>query len=257
MKRIVPVVLIVAVLAVAGYFVWSSLAGPGTAANELSGSGTVETDQIAITPQISGRILTAPAEEGVAVARGDVLYTLDASIVDLNVAQALAGVDAAKANLANVRDKSGHTDADVDAAKAQLEQARVALKMAREQAGYTKIVSPIDGTIASIAARAGENAVPGSTLALVSNPASLTVTIFIPESRIGQVKIGQTGTLTTDSLSKTYQGTVVFIATSAEFTPASIETKDQRVKLVYQVKLRITDPDDSLKAGMPADVVLK
>jgi HlyD family secretion protein len=110
--------------------------------------------------------------------------------------------------------------------------------------------------VASIASKAGENAVPGSTLAIVSNPTSLTVTIFVPESEIGQVKIGQQGTLTTDSVAKTYHGEVVFIATQAEFTPASIETKDQRVKLVYQVKLRITDADASLKPGMPADVVL-
>ena len=50
---------------------------------------------------------------------------------------------------------------------------------------------------------------------------------------------------------------MVFIATQAEFTPASIETKDKRIKLVYQVKLRITDADTSLKPGMPADVVLQ
>jgi HlyD family secretion protein len=84
----------------------------------------------------------------------------------------------------------------------------------------------------------------------------MTVTIFVAESEIGQVKIGQKGTLTTDSVTKKYNCEVVFIATQAEFTPASIETKDQRVKLVYQVKLRITDADASLKPGMPADVVL-
>jgi len=257
MKRIVPVIVIVAVLAVAGYFGWTWYTGNSAAGAGLSGSGTIETDQIAVTPQITGRILTAPAEEGVAVSRGDVLYTLDSSLVDLAVKQAQAGVDAAKANLANVRDRSGHTTADVDAAKAQLEQAKVALDMAKVQAAYTTVTSPIDGVIASIAARAGENAVPGSTLALVSNPASLTVTIFIPESQIGQVTVGQKGTLTTDSVTKTYNGEVIFVATSAEFTPASIETKDQRVKLVYQVKLRITDADASLKPGMPADVVLQ
>jgi len=58
-------------------------------------------------------------------------------------------------------------------------------------------------------------------------------------------------------VTKTYHGAVVFVATQAEFTPASIETKDQRIKLVYQVKLRITDADTSLKPGMPADVVLQ
>jgi HlyD family secretion protein len=144
----------------------------------------------------------------------------------------------------------------VASAQAQLDQAQVALKMAKLQVSYTTVTSPIDGVVASIASKAGENAVPGSTLAIVSNPTSLTVTIFVPESEIGQVKIGQQGTLTTDSVAKTYHGEVVFIATQAEFTPASIETKDQRVKLVYQVKLRITDADASLKPGMPADVVL-
>jgi HlyD family secretion protein len=111
--------------------------------------------------------------------------------------------------------------------------------------------------LTSLAARAGENAVPGGTLAVVSDPTSLTVTIYIAESQIGLVKVGQTGTLTTDSTSKTYDAKVVFIGSQAEFTPASIETKEQRVKLVYQVKLRVTDADSSLKAGMPADVVLQ
>jgi HlyD family secretion protein len=91
----------------------------------------------------------------------------------------------------------------------------------------------------------------------VSDPSKLTVTIFVAETDIGKVKLGQTGALTTDSSSKTYHVSVVFIGTQAEFTPASIETKDQRTKLVYQVKLRITDSDSVLKPGMPADVVLQ
>ena len=256
MKRIIPVLAVIAVLALAGYFAWTWYSGTTAAGSALGGSGTIETDQIAITPQTTGRILTAPGEEGVPVKKGDVLYTLDPSLVNLQVKQAQAGVDAAKANLTNVRGKSGHTKADVASAQAQLDQAQVALKMARLQVSYTTVTSPIDGVVASIASKAGENAVPGSTLAIVSNPTSLTVTIFVPESEIGQVKIGQQGTLTTDSVAKTYHGEVVFIATQAEFTPASIETKDQRVKLVYQVKLRITDADASLKPGMPADVVL-
>jgi HlyD family secretion protein len=258
MKRILPIVVVVVVLAVAGYFAWTYFTGQSaTGAASLGGSGTIETDQIAVTPQTSGRIISAPSEEGVAVKKGDVLYQLDPAIANLTVKQAQAGVDAANANLRNVRDKSGHTNADIAAAKAQITQAQVALKMAQVQAGYTTVVSPIDGTIASIAARSGENAVPGNTLAIISNPASLTVTIFVADTDIGKVKVGQTGTLTTDSVTKTYNGEVVFIATSAEFTPASIETKDQRTKLVYQVKLRITDADSALKPGMPADVVLK
>jgi HlyD family secretion protein len=257
MKRILPILVLVVVLAGAGYYAWTVFSGAGAAASALGGSGTIETDQIAVTPQTSARILTAPSEEGVAVKKGDVLYTLDGSLLQLQVDAAQAGVDAAAANLKNVKGKSGHTTADVKAAQAQLDQAKIALKMAQAQVGYTTVLSPIDGVVSSIAAKAGENAAPGSTLAIVSNPASLTVTIFVAETQIGQVKIGQNGTLTTDSSTKTYHGTVVFIATQAEFTPASVETKDQRTKLVYQVKLRISDADASLKPGMPADVVLQ
>jgi len=258
MKRIAGVLAAVVVLALAGYFAWTYLGNGGAAAAALGGSGTIETVQIAITPQTSGRIVSAPDQEGVAVKRGDVLYRLDASLLDLQVSQAQAGVDAATANYRQVRDASASKKADKAAAKAQLDQAKAALAMAKVQAGYASIASPIDGVLTNLAARTGENASPGSTLAIVSDPTSMTVTIYIAESQIGLVKVGQPGSLTTDSTAgKTYSATVVFVGSQAEFTPASIETKEQRVKLVYQVKLKIMDADAALKPGMPADVVLQ
>jgi HlyD family secretion protein len=256
-KRIVPIIVVVA-LVIAGYFAWQYTQKSVAANAALSGSGTVETDQIAITPQMSGRILTAPPEEGVAVKRGDVLYRLDPAVPALQVKAAQAGVNAASANYEHVKKDSKSSWADKQTAKAQLDQANVALSMAKVQLGYAEIHSPLDGSIANIAARVGENANPGSSLAIVSNPAELTVTIYIPETDIGRVKVGQKGTLVTDSTSgKKYNCEVVFIGTQAEFTPASIETKDQRTKLVFQVKSRILDPDSALKPGMPADVVLQ
>jgi HlyD family secretion protein len=257
MKRIIPIVIIIAVLAVAGYYGWQYYTQQSTATSgALGGSGTIEADQIMISPQASGRIVTAPSEEGVAVKRGDVLYQLDQTSAQLQIQQAQAGVAAAQSTYDQDRkDKKNHTIIDADVA--QLQQAQVAVAMAQLQLSYATISSPIAGTLTSIASKVGENAVPGSTLAVISNTASLTVTIYVPENRIGQVKIGQQGTLTTDSTTKSYSGDVVFVASQAEFTPASIETQDQRVKLVYQVKLRITDADAALKPGMPADVVLK
>jgi HlyD family secretion protein len=111
--------------------------------------------------------------------------------------------------------------------------------------------------LTSIAQNVGENALPGTTLAMLSQVQSLTVTIYIPETQIGKVKMGQSGDITTDSTTKTYTGKVTFVSSQAEFTPSSVETKDQRTKLVYQVKLNVTDADADLKPGMPADVVLK
>jgi HlyD family secretion protein len=255
-KRIIGIVVVV-VVAVAGYFGYQKYFGAASAANTaLGGSGMIETTQIAITPQMAGRIIESPPNEGLAVKTGDLLYRLDPSTAKLGVDQARAGQKAAAANYSQVKKDSGSNYADRAAAKAQLDQANIAVKMAQVQEGYTVIRSPLDGTIANVVAKVGENAVPGNTMAVVTNPAQLTVAIYIPENRIGEVKVGQPGTVTTDS-TRSYKVEVAFIGSQAEFTPASIETKDQRVKLVYQVKCRVINPDSSLKAGMPADVVLK
>jgi RND family efflux transporter MFP subunit len=258
MRRIILIIVVIVVLATVGYYGYQYYeTTTGANAGGLTGSGTIETEQIAVTPQTSGRITAAPSEEGVAVKKNQVIFRLDPRLADLQVQQAKVGVSAAQTNYKDVKKQSGATAAEKNAAKAQFAQAKVTLKMAQVQGGYATIAAPFDGVLTNIAANVGENAVPGGTLAILSNPASLTVTIYIAENQIGQVTVGQTGTLTTDSTTKVYHGEVVFVNSQAEFTPSSIETKDQRVNLVYQVKLRITDADTSLKPGMPADVVLQ
>jgi HlyD family secretion protein len=256
-RRIIIIVVIVAV-AVGGYFAYQHYTANANAANNvLGGSGTIETNQIAITSQTSGRIIAAPPNAGVPVKKGDVLFRLDPATAKLQVQQAQAGQRAAEANYSHVKDDDSSTWADRQTAKAQVDQAVVAVNLAKVQETYTVIKSPLDGQLADVIANVGENAVPGNNLAIVSNPTDLTVNIYIAENLIGQVHVGQAGVLTTDSTTKAYDCRVTFINSQAEFTPTAIETKDQRVKLVYQVKLHVTNPDSSLKAGMPADVVLK
>jgi HlyD family secretion protein len=82
------------------------------------------------------------------------------------------------------------------------------------------------------------------------------VRIYVPEDRIGAVDLGQPATITTDTYpDRTYRGTVRFIASEAEFTPGNVQTQEERVKLVYRVKVQITgDPEADLKPGVPADV---
>jgi HlyD family secretion protein len=257
-KVIIPVVIAIAIAAAVGYYWWANYSSAAVAANAaLGGSGTIEAQQVAITPQTSGRIVSAPAQEGAAVKAGRVLYQLDTSVIKLQIESLQTVMNAAGSNYSHVNADSSSTWADKQAALAQLQQAQLAKKMAQVQLGYATIKAPVDGIITNIAQKVGENAVPGTTMAMLSEVQRLTVTIYIPENRIGEVKIGQTGTLTTDSTTKSYNAKVTYISSQAEFTPASIETKDQRVKLVYQVKLDITDADAQLKPGMPADVVLK
>jgi HlyD family secretion protein len=84
------------------------------------------------------------------------------------------------------------------------------------------------------------------------------VRIYIPETRIGTVRVGQSAAISSDSYpGKSYRGEIIYIASEAEFTPKTVQTTEERVKLVYAVKVRVADdPSYDLKPGMPADVRL-
>jgi len=105
----------------------------------------------------------------------------------------------------------------------------------------------------------GETVPAGSPVLTVMNRDDRWVRIYIREDRIGAVHTGQAATITSDTYAgKTYRGAVVFIASEAEFTPKSVQTREERVKLVYAVKVRVSgDPAYDLKPGMPADVRLE
>jgi len=255
MKRAIPIVAALVVIAIIGYAIYYFTAGAGnTAAGPLGGSGTIEAEQTIVTPQVNGKILAAPFAEGDSVKKGQLLYRLDAKLANDQVKQAKAGEAAAAAQVQQVKDDSNSTDADLAAARAQLAQAQVAVQMAQTVAGYATVVAPVPGTVTNKVADVGENAAPGGTLAVISDVNHLTVTIFIAETDIAKVRVDQKATVTVDSTAVEFPAKVTFISSQAEFTPASVETKDQRAKLVYQVKLSVTDKDGLLKPGMPADV---
>jgi HlyD family secretion protein len=249
-----PVAAIVIVLLLVagglGYWWWSSqqVASNGS----LTASGAVEQTEYQIAPAMAGRIETITVSEGDRVESGAVIATLDKRALQLQLAQTLAGVDAAKAGVTQAENDG--TKAEVKAAKARLSQARAAVKLAKVQLTYATVTAPQAGVVSAVAANAGQNASPGKTLATISDTNDLFVRVFVPETRIGDVKLGSKAEVRTDSSSTTFPGTVEFIASQAEFTPNNVETKEQRVKLVYEVRVRLTDTTGVLKAGMPVDV---
>lgn len=255
MRKRIAIVVLIALVAVAGYFTWRYVAVPSSATRAaLSGSGTIEADEVSLSPLTSGRIVSAPATEGARVKKGDVLFRIDDSVAKLQAAQAAAGVNAAKAARDQAkRDKK--SSADISAAQAQLDQARAQLSLAQLSLSYCVVASPVDGTLLQIAMDAGENATPGKTLATIARLDRLTVAVYIPETEIGKVRLGSAATASDDS-GGTHTGTVTFVSSQAEFTPSQIETKDERVKLVYKIRIAITGSGDGLKPGMPVDVVI-
>jgi HlyD family secretion protein len=250
----IPVIIAVVLLVVGGgiWWWWSASQANTAAANQFSGS--VEADQYQISPALAGRITDVAVVEGDKVTKGQLLVQLDGAAMKLQLQQAQQGVVAAKAALTNARDDG--TSADVTAAKARVKQAEAAVKLAQVQLSYTRVTAPRDGVVTSVVANVGQNAAPGKTMITVIDTGSLFVRIFVPETGIGNVVLDQSARLSTDSSSTTYSGTVSFIASQSEFTPNSVQTKDQRTKLVYEVRVRVADASGTLKAGMPVDVAL-
>jgi HlyD family secretion protein len=85
----------------------------------------------------------------------------------------------------------------------------------------------------------------------------MDITIYVSESNLPKVRLNQKAMVTIDAFQKKeYEGKVTFISSTAEFTPKNIQTKDERTKLVFSVKVKVPNPDGTLKAGIPADVTL-
>lgn len=250
----IPVIILIVLALIGGgvWWWWSSTQAASSNPNQFSGS--VEATSSQIGPALAGRIIAVPVAEGDQVAKGQLLVQLDQTAMKLQLDQANQGVTAAKAALSNARDTG--TSADVKAAKARLAQARAAVKLAKLQLSYTSVKAPNAGVVTAVNANPGQNAAPSKTLVTLLDPNDLFVRIYVPETSIGTVKIGQKATVTTDSSTTTFPADVSFVAAQAEFTPNTVQTKDQRTKLVYEVRIRVSDDSGTLKAGMPVDVTL-
>lgn len=245
--KVLVAVLVLALVSGVGYWVWSTQQKVSAA---TTFSGTVEATEYQVAAAISGRIVELDVAEGDSVKKGDVIARLDDTALKLQVQQAQAGVRAAKAQVTQAKDTG--TDAEVDASKARLAQAVAAVKLAQVQLGYATVKSPATGVVVSVPANAGQNASPGKTLVTLADPVDLFVRVYVPEPSIGDVSLGQKATVR--STGGSFDGTVSFIASQAEFTPNTVETKEQRGNLVYEVRVAVTDTTGALKSGLPVDV---
>lgn len=145
----------------------------------------------------------------------------------------------------------------IEAAKAQFEQAGAALALARSRLEKARLVSPMDGVILSKHAEPGEVLSAGSPVVTTADLAKVWVRAFVEETDLGRIKLGQRATVTTDTYpGKPIEGRVSFISSEAEFTPKSVQTKKERVKLVYRVKVDVPNASGMLKPGMPVDLVI-
>jgi len=146
----------------------------------------------------------------------------------------------------------------IERSRAQLQQAKAALALAETRLGYATLTSPLTGLVLSHNIEPGEFVAAGTPIVTVGDLEHVWLRAYVDETDLGRVKVGQTAAVTTDTFpDKAYEGRVSFIASQAEFTPKSVQTEKERVKLVYRIKITIDNPHMELKAGMPADARIK
>jgi HlyD family secretion protein len=125
------------------------------------------------------------------------------------------------------------------------------------QLGDTVAASPIDGVVLVKSANVGEILAPGTTVMTIGDIDHPWLRGYINERDLGRVKLGTKAKISTDSYpGKVYWGRVSFIASEAEFTPKQIQTSEERLKLVYRIKIDVDNPQRELKSNMPADAEL-
>jgi membrane fusion protein YbhG len=198
------------------------------------------------------------------------LHTAKAALVsaqqhsrELSSGQRKETVEAAEAKYKQAdavrqRIERGFRPEDVAAAKADYEHAQGELKAAEDRYRERQVVSPAPAYVEVLDVRPGDLIAPNTPIATLLERDQTYVRIYVPETRIGKVTVGQKADIKLDAFpGRTFPGVVEQINQKAEFLPRNVQTKEERVHQVLGVKLRIDDPDGKVRAGMAADVRLK
>ncbi|WP_085813585.1 HlyD family secretion protein [Geoanaerobacter pelophilus] len=322
-KGIIAALLVAAAVAV---FFYLRHGRNGESPTALRISGNIEVTEVQLSFKVPGRVQERLVDEGMQVARGQVVARLEdreladalklaqadeaaaaASLAELEagnrseeVAQGAALLaraeaesarvaadyqrskalfareviprqqfDAAKAAYegaaASVRERrealqllrKGARRERVQAARAAHEGALARLSTAKERLGYATLAAPVSGVVLSKAIEPGEQVAAGTPVVTLGDLGDCWLKGYIPETELARVKLGQRARVTADGLpGKAFEGRVSFISSQAEFTPKSVQTEKERVKLVYRVKISLANPGMDLKPGMPADAVI-
>jgi HlyD family secretion protein len=178
----------------------------------------------------------------------------DNARANLDVAHSQCDVALEELNLL----EAGARPDQIEATRWQVKQAEAALELARVRLDKTRIYAPMSGTVLVKDSEAGEVVSPGVPIVTIADVNDMWVKIYIDEVNIGHVKLGQHAKVQVDAFpAKEFSGKVTLVSSEAEFTPKNIQTREDRVKLVFAVKIGIDNAGGLLKPGMYADIKLE
>ena len=258
-------------------------------ANLVTGSGTIEVTEYDVASKIPGRISWLGVDEGDQVNEGQIIVKLTTRELTAEKNRAQASLNAANAQISSIKaqlkylstelkrvealyKKGGASQQQLDLLKSQTDsaiaqlnaaiamkqQAESALKLAEIQYDESMIAAPISGVVLTKNYERGDVVMPGSTIYTLGNLHRPWIKIYVSDTDLGKVWLGQHVHLTVDSFpNKVFDGVVEQIANKAEFTPHDVQTKEDRTSLVFAVKVYIDNKEMLLKPGMPADAVFE
>ncbi len=177
--------------------------------------------------------------------------------------QAATAVTRAETNVARLKQVYDELLAGTRKEQIAVDQANVGaadqtLEMSQIKLGYTTLTAPFSGVVLVREAELGEVVSPGTPIVTLADLDHLWERVYISETNLGKIHLGDSVTVRTDTYpNKSYTGRISFIASDAEFTPKSVQTQEERVTLVYRVKVDVDNPNHELKPGMPADVYIE
>jgi len=147
---------------------------------------------------------------------------------------------------------------EIQAAEARLAQAQAAVDLLKKTIADCTITAPVGGLVTHKAVEAGELVSQGATIVTISELDSVYVMIYVTEKELGRVRLGDAADIKIDAFpDKVFSGKVTYISSEAEFTPKNVQTKEDRVKLVFGVKVEIENREGLLKPGLPADATIR
>jgi HlyD family secretion protein len=150
------------------------------------------------------------------------------------------------------RAKAGSRTQEIEAAAATRDAMDARIAQLKQQIADAVVVSPVAGLVTEKIAEPGELLAAGAPVVVVTDLAKPWLTVYVAEPDLGKIKLGASAEVVTDGGEKR-AGRVIFIASQAEFTPKNVQTRDERVKLVYRVKIGLDNADGLFKPGMPAE----
>lgn len=154
--------------------------------------------------------------------------------------------------------KRGSRPEEIDAARARRDQAVAQVKAIKKKIEDSFVVAPVNGVITQKAVEEGEVVMPNASLFRISRLNKVHLVIYVSEEELARVKLGQEAKVYIDAEpKKPFMGKVIYISSIAEFTPKNVQTKEDRTKLVFGVKIEIPNPEQTLKPGMPADAIIE